>query len=54
MRTLPEALEATPEMVVSAGDFRLVGCPVRVDGYQPDYRPPPVLGAHGTLDEAAG
>lgn len=54
VRTLPEALEATPEMVVSAGDFRLVGCPVRVDGYQPDYRPPPALGAHGTADEAAG
>jgi crotonobetainyl-CoA:carnitine CoA-transferase CaiB-like acyl-CoA transferase len=43
VRTLPEALEATPEMVVTAGDFRLVGSPVRVAGFQPDYRPPPEL-----------
>jgi crotonobetainyl-CoA:carnitine CoA-transferase CaiB-like acyl-CoA transferase len=44
VRTLPEALQATPEIVVNAGDFRLVGNPIRVDGYQPDYRPPPTLG----------
>ncbi|MBO0864755.1 MAG: CoA transferase, partial [Mycobacterium sp.] len=43
VRTLPEALKATPEIVVSAGDFRLVGNPIRVAGYQPDYRPPPKL-----------
>lgn len=43
VRTLPEALQATPEIVVNAGDFRLVGNPIRVDGYQPDYRPPPEL-----------
>ncbi|BBY05719.1 CaiB/BaiF CoA transferase family protein [Mycobacterium noviomagense] len=43
VRTLPEALNATPEMVVTAGDFRLVGSPVRIAGYQPDYRPPPEL-----------
>jgi len=43
VRTLPEALHSTPEIVVDAGDFRLVGNPIRVDGYQPDYRPPPVL-----------
>jgi len=43
VRTLPEALQATPEIVVNAGDFRLVGNPIRVDGYQPDYRPPPML-----------
>jgi len=43
VRTLPEALEATPEIVVTAGDFRLVGNPIRVDDYQPDYRPPPKL-----------
>ncbi len=43
VRTLPEALQATPEIVVSAGDFRLVGNPIRVVGYQPDYRPPPEL-----------
>lgn len=43
VRTLPEALKATPEILVSAGDFRLVGNPIRIDGYQPDYRPPPKL-----------
>jgi CoA:oxalate CoA-transferase len=37
-------LQATPEIVVTAGDFRLVGNPIRVAGYQPDYRPPPKLG----------
>jgi crotonobetainyl-CoA:carnitine CoA-transferase CaiB-like acyl-CoA transferase len=43
VRTLPEALKATPEVVVSAGDLRLVGTPIHVSGYQPDYRPPPAL-----------
>jgi crotonobetainyl-CoA:carnitine CoA-transferase CaiB-like acyl-CoA transferase len=43
VRTLPEALEATPEAVVQAGDFRLVGSPIQVSGYQPEYRPPPRL-----------
>jgi crotonobetainyl-CoA:carnitine CoA-transferase CaiB-like acyl-CoA transferase len=43
VRTLPEALAATPEIVVTAGDFRLVGNPIRVAGYQPDYRAPPKL-----------
>ena len=43
VRTLPEALQATPEIVVNAGDFRLVGNPIRVDGYHPGYRPPPTL-----------
>ena len=43
VRTLPEALQATPEIVVTAGDFRLVGNPIRVDGYEADYRPPPEL-----------
>jgi hypothetical protein len=37
-------LKATPEVVVSAGDLRLVGTPIHVSGYQPDYRPPPALG----------
>lgn len=45
--TLPEALKSTPEIVVRVGDLRLVGNPVRVSGYQPDYRPPPRLGEHG-------
>ena len=44
VRTLPEALDALPELVVSAGDYRLVGSSIKVDGYQPDYRPPPSLG----------
>jgi len=47
VRTLPEALEATPEMVVTAGGFRLVGSSVRVAGYEPDYGPPPRLDEHG-------
>lgn len=36
-------MQVTPEIVVTAGDFHLVGNPIRVDGYQPDYRPPPKL-----------
>ncbi len=47
VRSLPEALDALPEMVVAAGQYRLVGSSVRIDGYEPDYRPPP------TLDEYA-
>jgi CoA:oxalate CoA-transferase len=47
VRTLPEALQATSEIVVTAGDFRLVCNPIRVAGYQPDYRPPPKLGERG-------
>ncbi len=47
VRTLPEALKATPEVVVTAGDFRLVGNPIHVSGYQPGYRPPPELAADG-------
>ena len=47
VRTLPEALKAAPEIVVTAGEFRLVGNPIRVAGYQPDYRPPPKFGDCG-------
>ena len=43
VRSLPEALEATPEAVVTAGDFRLIGGPVKVGGYDPEYRAAPVL-----------
>jgi len=46
VRTLPEALEATPEVVVSAGDFKLVRSPIHIDGYDPEYRPPPRLDEH--------
>ena len=47
VRTLPEALDALPEIVVSAGEYRLVGSSIRVGGYRPDYRSPPTLGEHG-------
>jgi crotonobetainyl-CoA:carnitine CoA-transferase CaiB-like acyl-CoA transferase len=47
VRTLPEALNDTQESVVTAGDFRLVGNPIRIAGYQPDYRPLPTLGQDG-------
>ena len=47
VRTLPEALQAAPEMIVTAGGFRLVGSPIRVTGHDPGYRPPPHLGEHG-------
>jgi crotonobetainyl-CoA:carnitine CoA-transferase CaiB-like acyl-CoA transferase len=47
VRTLPEALAAAPDAIVTAGRFRLVGSPVHVAGYRPDYRPPPRLGEHG-------
>jgi crotonobetainyl-CoA:carnitine CoA-transferase CaiB-like acyl-CoA transferase len=43
VRTLPEALDARPEMVVTAGDFRLVGSPIRIAGFEPRYRPAPPL-----------
>jgi crotonobetainyl-CoA:carnitine CoA-transferase CaiB-like acyl-CoA transferase len=43
VRSLPDALEATPEVIVTAGDYRLVGSPVRVLGYEPDYLAPPEL-----------
>ncbi|MCV7316970.1 CoA transferase [Mycolicibacillus parakoreensis] len=43
VRTLPEALKENPEMVVTAGDFRLVGSPIRIAGDEPTYVPPPEL-----------
>ncbi|HEY7053605.1 MAG TPA: CoA transferase [Mycobacterium sp.] len=46
VRSLPEALEADPGIVVTAGDYKLVGSPIRIVGYTPDYRPPPKLGEH--------
>jgi CoA:oxalate CoA-transferase len=48
VRTLPEALAAAPDAIVTAGRFRLVGSPVRVTGYRPEYRPPPRLGQGDT------
>lgn len=47
VRSLPEALEATPQAVVVAGDFRLVGNPIRIDGYEPVYGPAPRVGQDG-------
>ena len=49
VRSLPDALAATPEAVVTAGEFRLVGSPIRIDGYEPDYRPPPSLDEHADI-----
>jgi crotonobetainyl-CoA:carnitine CoA-transferase CaiB-like acyl-CoA transferase len=46
VRTLPDALEATPEVVVTAGEFRLVGSPIHVSGFEPEYRPAPRLDQH--------
>jgi crotonobetainyl-CoA:carnitine CoA-transferase CaiB-like acyl-CoA transferase len=46
VRTLPEALDAAPDMVVVAGTFRLVRTPIRVSGHTQDYAPPPGLGDH--------
>lgn len=48
VRTLPEALDARPDAVIEAGDFRLVRNPIRIAGYEPRYGPPPGLdGARG-------
>jgi CoA:oxalate CoA-transferase len=49
VRTLPEALAATPEALVEAGQFRLVRSAIQVAGYQPSYRAPPRLDEHGGL-----
>lgn len=54
VRTLPQALAATPEVVVTAGDFDLVGSPIRIAGYEPAYRPAPRLDEHAAgIDGAA-
>lgn len=46
VRTLPEALAENPQVIVRAGELRLVGNPIRVSGYRPEYRPAPLLGEH--------
>ena len=48
VRSLPEALKATPAAVVTAGAFQLVGSPVKITGFTPDYRPPPALDEYAT------
>jgi crotonobetainyl-CoA:carnitine CoA-transferase CaiB-like acyl-CoA transferase len=47
VRTLPQALAEAPGALVAAGQFRLVGSPVRISGYDPVYRGPPDLGEYG-------
>jgi CoA:oxalate CoA-transferase len=47
VRTLPEALAANPEVIVTAGAFRLIRSPIQIDGYEPDYGAPPRLDEHG-------
>lgn len=54
VRTLPEALTATPDAIVTAGRYHLIGSPVRIDGYRPGYRPPPRLGEHGGEGQHGG
>jgi crotonobetainyl-CoA:carnitine CoA-transferase CaiB-like acyl-CoA transferase len=46
VRSLPEALAAAPEMVVTAGGLHMIGTPIRVTGHTPTYQPPPRLGEH--------
>jgi CoA:oxalate CoA-transferase len=50
VRSLAEAMESTPELIVTAGDFQLVGSPIKVAGFKPDYAPPPRLDEHGGLN----
>jgi crotonobetainyl-CoA:carnitine CoA-transferase CaiB-like acyl-CoA transferase len=52
VRTLPEALAAAPDAIVTAGTFRLVGSPIRVAGHHLGYGPPPRLGEHGEGERA--
>lgn len=52
VRSLPETLDATPDAVVSAGEYRLVASPVKIAGYQPDYRPPPALDEFGATQSS--
>ncbi|MGC5255554.1 CaiB/BaiF CoA transferase family protein [Gordonia sp. DT218] len=44
VRTLPEALAQTPEVVVEAGGFRTIRCPITMSDHVPEYRPAPSLG----------
>jgi crotonobetainyl-CoA:carnitine CoA-transferase CaiB-like acyl-CoA transferase len=53
VRSLPDALEATPGAVVEAGQYRLVAGAVKVVGYEPRYRPPPELGEHDREDQSS-
>lgn len=46
VQTLPEALAAVPEAVVTAGEFEQVRNPIRIAGYEPAYRSAPRLDEH--------
>jgi crotonobetainyl-CoA:carnitine CoA-transferase CaiB-like acyl-CoA transferase len=49
VRTLPEALSEASPLIAAAGGYRLVGSPIRIDGYDPAYTAPPRLGEHGGI-----
>jgi crotonobetainyl-CoA:carnitine CoA-transferase CaiB-like acyl-CoA transferase len=49
VRSLPDALLATPDVVVTSGEFRLVGSPIRISGFEPEYRPAPRLDEHADV-----
>jgi len=51
VRDLASALAGADELLAEAGGYRLVGNPVRIDGYRPAYAGPPRLGEHGDLDD---
>ena len=53
VRTLPEALEATPEVIVTAGEFRLVGSPIRVAGLRARLPAAPRLDEHAHEEHTA-
>ncbi len=53
VRSLPDALEATPEAIITAGDMRLVGGSIKVAGYEPRYRPAPLLDEYSTSSAAS-
>jgi crotonobetainyl-CoA:carnitine CoA-transferase CaiB-like acyl-CoA transferase len=53
VRTLPEALTEARDVIVTAGRFQLVGSPIRIGGYEPDYRSPPSLGEHTDAEAAS-
>lgn len=51
VRSLPDALASAEGLLADAGGYRLVGNPIRIDGYRPAYAGPPRLGEHGDLVE---
>lgn len=53
VRSLPEALEATPDVIVTAGDKRLVRGSIRVVGHEAGYRPAPTLDEYSAQPDSA-